>query len=175
MKKKFIFLILGMILLVGIILFVYAKQPSLSFDRNLGCERCSVHKVPGLASVIMNISVTTDTEVDNGVLMDIYPLDWSVADANGGTLGSFNDTYGTISWNVGNVTAATSETYTINAPDVTHPTSKYYFYSEFNNTISDSWMVNVADPASGTTTTNSTITLKGSSRMILNSNGRLDF
>jgi hypothetical protein len=174
MKNKKI-LIIGIILLISIILVVYAKKPSLSFDRNMGCDRCSNHKVPGLASVIMNISVSTDTEVDNATLMDYYPVDWIVADANNGTLSSNDSNYNIISWNVGNITDMASETYTINAPDVTHPTTKYYFYSQFNNTVSDSWMINVADPSSGTSTTNSTITLGASSSINLNSNGIFNF
>jgi hypothetical protein len=163
------------ILVRGIILFVYAKKPTLNFDRNMDCDRCSNHKVPGLSNVIMNISASTDTEVDNGTLMDIYPVDWTIVDPNGGTTGSFNDTYGSIFWNVGNVTDMTSETYTILAPDVTHPTTKYDFYSEFNNTVSDSWNINVADPSSGTLTANSTITLGTSSVINLKSTGSLNF
>jgi hypothetical protein len=174
MKKKII-LVVGIIMSILVLIVIYAKQPSLSFDRNLGCDRCSNHKAPGLASVIMNISVATDTEVDNSDLIDYYPVDWTVTNANGGTTSSFNATYNIISWNTGIVTDMASKTYTIQSPTETHPTTKYYFYSEFNSTMSDSWMIQVADPSSGTSTANSTLTLKQSSAITLKSNGKLEF
>jgi len=127
-----------------IILVPAQTELAVSFDRRLDCERCGQHKAPPLTDVNMTITVTASSPV-SGMLIDYYPVDWLVTDANGGGASSFNSSYNKIEWNIGDVNSI-DKWYLIRSPDLTTPPTKYYFFSELANRQSDLWQVIVSDP-----------------------------
>lgn len=124
------------------------EQVVVTFDRRLDCQRCGQHKTPPLTDVNMTITATVSNPVTNGVLIDYYPVDWSVTDANDGSVSSFNSSYNRIEWYVGNVVDTISKWYVVRSPSLTSPPTKYYFFSEFVNQTSEPWMIIVSDPTS---------------------------
>ena len=117
-----------------------------TFDRNVDCHKCGQHKTPPLTDVNMTITATVSNPVTNGVLIDYYPVDWLVTDANNGDVSSFNSSYKKIEWNVGDVVNSIDKWYVIRSPSLTSPPTKYYLFSEFAGKQSDVWMVIVSDP-----------------------------
>jgi len=121
-----------------------------TFGRWLSGDRVGQHKVPPLASVTMTITATASSHVENAVLADYFPSDWTVVDANGGIVSIHDGNYNKIEWNVGTVNDSVSRSYVIRSPQLTLPPSKYYFRSELTysgeSAVRDDWMVIVADP-----------------------------
>lgn len=118
----------------------------ITFDRNLDCTRCGQHKAPPLTDVNMTVTAKVSDNVADGILIDYYPVEWNVIDANGGSVSSFNSSYNKIEWNVGNVSDSVSRWYLIKSPALTSPPTKYYFFSELASQKSDLWFVIVSDP-----------------------------
>jgi hypothetical protein len=118
---------------------------TMSFDRNLDCHKCGNHKAPPLTNINMTISVEASEVVENGVLIEYYPKDWTIINANSGTESDYDSTYNKIEWFVGNVSQI-SKSYIIESPERTTPSTKYYFQSELGGVKSDTWMVVVSDP-----------------------------
>jgi len=116
------------------------------FERDLICHKCGKHKAPPLTDVNMTISAKVSSLVYNAILIDYYPNEWVVVDANGGIVSEYNSTYDKIEWGVGSVETSVSRWYMIKSPQKTSPPTKYYFQSELNTEKSDVWMVIVADP-----------------------------
>lgn len=123
---------------------------SVSFGRQLSGDRVGQHKVPPLSPVNMEITASVSSPVDNAVLIDYFPSNWTVIDANGGSVSVHDEQYNKIEWSVGDVVSTVSRSYTITAPQRTIPPTEYYFRSELTysggNAVSDDWMVIVADP-----------------------------
>jgi len=130
-----------------------ADKPAFSveFDRSLSGDRVGQHKVPPLTSVTMTITATVSSQVENAILADYFPSDWTVVDANGGIVNIYDENYNKIEWNVGTVGDFVSRSYVIRSPQLTSPPTKYYFRSELiyngGDAMSDDWMVIVADPS----------------------------
>jgi PGF-pre-PGF domain-containing protein len=121
-----------------------------TFDRQLSGHKVGQHKAPPLSPVSMTITATVSNQVDNTVLADYFPSDWSVIDANGGIVSIYDGNYNRIEWDVGAVSDSVSRSYVIRSPQLTSPPTKYYFHSELTysggSAVSDDWMVIVADP-----------------------------
>jgi len=115
-----------------------------SFGRRLDCQRCGQHKAPPLTDVNMTITATVSNPV-SGILIDYYPIDWLVTDANGGSVDSFNSSYNKIEWDVEGADSI-NKWYLIRSPALTKPPTKYYFFSELAGKQSDLWFVTVSDP-----------------------------
>ncbi|KUO43348.1 MAG: hypothetical protein APU95_05700, partial [Hadesarchaea archaeon YNP_N21] len=85
-------------------------QVLVTFDRRLSGDRVGQHKVPPLSPVKITITVTVSSQVENAILADYFPRDWTVIDANGGVV-SLYDNYGKIEWQVGSVSDSVSKSY----------------------------------------------------------------
>ena len=115
-------------------------QSKVGFSRNLNCNKCGSHKAPPLTEVEMTISANGFN--GNGDLIDYFEKDWTIIDANGGIVSSFDSKFNKISWNVN---GSISKTYRIKSPERTMPSTKYIFFTELLSR-SDDWFVIVADP-----------------------------
>jgi len=122
----------------------FGKKP-IQFDRDLNCHKCGKHKAPPIVDVNMTITVTV-TDPVGGTVVDFFENDWTVTDANGGTVTQLNSTHSQISWSVGTVTDQVTRSYLIHSPQRTTPATKYDFYTEFAGEGSGDWFVIVADP-----------------------------
>ncbi|MQY68178.1 MAG: hypothetical protein GH150_02170, partial [Hadesarchaea archaeon] len=130
------------------------NQVVVTFDRRLSGDRVGQHKVPPLTPVNMTITVTVSSQVENAVLADYFPSDWTVTDANGGIVSVYDENYNKIEWNVGAVSGSVSRSYVVRSPQLTSPPTRYHFHSELTyqggSEVGDDWRVIVADPAGGT-------------------------
>ncbi|MFH1774970.1 MAG: cell wall-binding repeat-containing protein [Methanobacteriota archaeon] len=120
---------------------------TITFDRELSGDKVGQHKAPPLSLVGMKITATTSSPIENGVLIDYYPVEWTISDANSGNVSPYNTIYNKIEWNVGTVNESVSQSYVVFSPQRTLPPTKYYFFSEFSGKRSDAWMVIVSDPS----------------------------
>ncbi|MBI5254031.1 MAG: hypothetical protein HY930_06540, partial [Euryarchaeota archaeon] len=119
---------------------------SIIFDRELTGHKVGQHKAPPLAPIDMKITAMVSIQIENGVLVDYFPVEWRIRDANGGNVSPYNTIYNKIEWNVGTVNNSISRSYTIVSPNLTKPPTTYYFQSEIASTKSDLWQVIVAEP-----------------------------
>jgi len=137
--------------------FVSEGETGITFDRNLDCHRCGKHKAPPLTDVNMTVSAFASETLNDSVLIDYYPNEWVVVNANGGVTTDYNSSYNKIEWDVGGGSEV-SRWYLIRSPDLTSPPTKYYFFSELADLKSDLWMVIVSDPSNITTGYDATAT-----------------
>ncbi len=121
-----------------------------TFHRRLSGDRVGQRKVPPLSPVNMKITAEVSSQVENATLIDYFPSSWTVADAKGGIVSSYDENYDKIEWSVGSVSDSVSRFYVVKSPQRTLPSTKYYFHSELTyeggSATSDDWMVIVADP-----------------------------
>ena len=127
------------------------KEIVVTFDRQLSGDRVGQHKVPPLSLVNMKITAEVSSQVENATLIDYFPNSWTVADAKGGIVSSYDEDYNKIEWNVDAVSDSVSKSYVLRSPQLTLPPTKYYFHFELTyeggSATSDEWRVKVADPS----------------------------
>jgi len=90
----------------------------------------------------MKITAEVSSQVENATLIDYFPNDWTVTDANGGIV-SINK----IEWNVGAVSDSVSKSYVIWSPWLAIPPVAYFrseLTYEGGNATSDNWRVILA-------------------------------
>ena len=58
------------------------NQVVVTFDRWLSGDRVAQHKVPPLSLVTMEITAEVSSQVENAVLADYFPSDWTVVDVS---------------------------------------------------------------------------------------------
>ncbi|MDI6826398.1 MAG: hypothetical protein QMD36_04380 [Candidatus Aenigmarchaeota archaeon] len=119
---------------------------TITFDRNLGCQKCGQHKAPPLTDVNMTITAIVSKPVQNANLIDYYPVDWTVTNPNGGITNVFNSSYSKIEWSIDSVSSSVSRWYLIKSPQRTSPPAKYDFFSEMEGQQSGPWDVIVSEP-----------------------------
>ncbi|NIO44470.1 MAG: hypothetical protein GTN36_02850, partial [Candidatus Aenigmarchaeota archaeon] len=112
------------------------SEAEIRFYRRLDCNKCGQHKAPPLTEVNMSIWVSNKT----GDLIDYYPIEWTITNANSGLMNDYNETHKKIEFD------KPSAWYMIKSPQRKTPSTKYYFFSEFNGVESDLWQVIVSDP-----------------------------
>ncbi|MDH5443168.1 MAG: PGF-pre-PGF domain-containing protein, partial [Hadesarchaea archaeon] len=126
------------------------KKIVVTFDRQLSGDRVGQHKVPPLSLVTMKITAEVSSQVENATLIDYFPSSWTVADAKGGIVSSYDEDYNKIEWSIGSISDSVSRSYVIRSPELTKPPIDYYFHSELTyergSASSDEWRVKVADP-----------------------------
>ncbi|MEM3514751.1 MAG: hypothetical protein QW495_05450, partial [Candidatus Hadarchaeum sp.] len=123
---------------------------SVAFDRRLSGDRVGQHKVPPISPVNIQITASVSSTVENAVLVDYFPSDWMVLDANGGSVTTHDERYNKIEWSIGPITDSASVSYVLKSPQLTTPPTDYYFYSELRysggDAVGEGWRVIVADP-----------------------------
>jgi len=121
------------------------KPEGITFDRSLDCPRCGQHKAPPVADVNMTISAAFPEPMTNVFFSDYFPVEWSVADPNGGTVESYNASHNRISWHYDSITESASQWYIIKSPAPTTPPTEYDFLSGIGNVQSEPWTIIVSD------------------------------
>jgi predicted CxxxxCH...CXXCH cytochrome family protein len=125
-------------------------EPEVNFDRRLEGLKTGQHKVPPTTEIEITITATVSSTVENAILRDYVPKDFTIIKTYGGTIKEYNSEYNVIEWEVGTVNKSISKKYTVYSPERTIPPTKYYFYSELSHDggsrTSDKWRVTVADP-----------------------------
>lgn len=140
--------VLFLLVIFLIINQVISDSGNIVFDRTLDCDRCGQHKVPPLTDINMTVTTTVSYDVTGGILIDYFPVEWTIIDANGGDVSSFNSAFNKIEWYAGDLSGSVSKWYVIRSPSLTSPPTKYYFFSELDGEQSDLWFVIVSDPSS---------------------------
>jgi len=161
-KQALALAILLPLLGVPIVLADTGTGLEITFDRQLSGDRVGQHKAPPLSPVNMTITATVSSQVENSVLADYFPSDWTVINANGGIVSIYDENYSKIEWDVGTVSDSVSRSYVIKSPQRTLPPTKYYFHSELTygggSATSGDWVVIVSDPTFGYSTVGGTET-----------------
>ncbi|MCR4368566.1 MAG: hypothetical protein NUV67_01525, partial [archaeon] len=126
--------------------FSHRPRKEVTFDRGVDCPKCGQHKAPPSTEVTMTVTADSRKEVAGGVLTEYFPVDWQIADSQGGVVSGYNDYFMKIEWSVGTFTGEVSRTYTIMSPEKTTPPTDYDFFSSVDGVESDYWTIKVADP-----------------------------
>ncbi len=149
----FIFQVLGGSFIAAKSFQVTVSGIQITFDRQLSGDRVGQHKVPPLSPVSVEIRAIVSSPVDNAILIDYFPNDWTVIDPNGGNISAHDSQYNKIEWSVSTVSSSILISYVIMAPQRTIPPTTYYFRPELTysggNAIGENWRVIVADPTTG--------------------------
>ncbi|MEM2889746.1 MAG: hypothetical protein QW358_00140, partial [Candidatus Hadarchaeum sp.] len=129
---------------------VTINDVGVTFDRRLSGDRVGQHKAPPASPVNIQITASVSSTVENAVLIDYFPNEWAVLDANGGSVSAYDNQYNKIEWSVGTVDNSVSRSYVLRSPQLTTPPTNYYFRSELTyvggSAVSENWRVIVADP-----------------------------
>jgi parallel beta-helix repeat protein len=125
-------------------------DPEVAFDRTLDGPKTGNHKVPPTTLVEVTITGSVSGPVENAVLKDYVPKDFTIIDSYGGAIMEYDSGYNVIEWSNGAVNGNVTRSYLMFTPERTSPPTKYHFRSELSynggNKTSEWWMVTVADP-----------------------------
>ena len=145
-------IVFAVLVLLGI--GVYYMQPTItglviqegtiSFDRNVDCHQCSPHKAPPTQEINMTITVEFEGEAEDSILVEYYPINWTILNENGGEIEEYNEEYNKITWTV-NGESPVIKTYIIESPELVIPPMDYYFNTQIENIISDDWRIKISD------------------------------
>ncbi|MBC7219761.1 MAG: hypothetical protein H5T49_06520, partial [Hadesarchaea archaeon] len=151
----FLFQLVGGLLAAAAPFQIHLGGVDADFGRRLSGDRVGQHKVPPLSPIEMEITVSVSSTVDNAVIVDYFPKDWEVIDANGGSVSAHDEQYNKISWSIGTLNGSVTRSYLLTSPQLTTPPTTYYFRTELISTggsvLSDDWTVIVADPTASDT------------------------
>lgn len=125
----------------------FSNLGSIDFSRILDCQKCGQHKAPPLTDVNITISADFTGTTNGDILIDYFEKDWTVVDANGGKVESYDTAYNKISWTLTADVNTVSRNYVIRSPALTIPPTDYNFQTELIGVKSSLWQVKVADPA----------------------------
>ena len=99
---------------------------SVDFERRISGDRVGKHKAPSLSPVNMEITASVSLPVDDAVLIDYFPKDWTILDARGGTVSEYDENYNKIEWRVGKVSDSVTRSYVFKSPKPTSLQPKKY-------------------------------------------------
>ena len=115
------------------------------FSRILSGPRTGQHKVPPETNINVTITVNLEGSLYNTNLVDYFPKDWIVTNANNGFVSTYDAQHNMITWPV-SVNGSVTRWYIIESPQRTTPPTIYNFYTGLGGDTSGLWKVTVADP-----------------------------
>ncbi|MGC8816666.1 MAG: PGF-pre-PGF domain-containing protein [Candidatus Hadarchaeum sp.] len=112
----FLLEILGGLLAAAAPFQVTISGVSVTFERRLSGEQGGQRKAPALSPVTMEITANVSAPVENAVLIDYFPKEWTIVDAGGGTVSEHDERYSKIEWKVGRVDNSVTRSYIFESP-----------------------------------------------------------
>lgn len=121
------------------------EENEITFVRELAGNFVEPHQVPPSTEVTVTVTANIPGELENARLIDYFPKDWGIADANGGVVSAYDETFNKIEWSIENASGAVSKSYVATSPEETG--KEYCFRSELiydqSSATSGDWAVHV--------------------------------
>jgi len=86
---------------------------SVTFERRMFGDRVDGKKIPANSPINMEITARVGSTVTGATLIDYFPKGWTVIDARGGTVSSYDKKYNKIEWSVGTVSDSVTRSYVV--------------------------------------------------------------
>ena len=111
------------------------------FGHRFDCPSCHPHNVPSDTDIIVSFTIEGDQPIGQAAVSDIFSDDWTVVNANGAEISTYNGTYTKLTWEVDTESNTYRQWYKVHSPSKVKPTGRYKFYTEYNGVIGAPYQV----------------------------------